>query len=372
MANLEEAFERAHPDIDFVHEMLMGNEYDTVLYARDAAGTLPDAFTVFNIGEAEVMRWAKAGKITSVDNLKVVKQLPEAEKNALTLSNGNIYAVVNSSTAAGIVYNKELYKKAGITSVPRTLDEMTAACEKLKAAGITPFIAGAKDGWTMGNQIWKPGLDAVFPYEWNAKRQANEASFHDYGMGMFDFIDLYIANTQSRPLDADYTTQMALFAEGDGAMICQGLWVYNSIISMNPDMESKMGFMPIPFTNDKTKNNLYTQQELAWLISASSDIDAVDTFFDFMINSPEGREIFSRDFAVINPYGIGFEPNPVTADALSYIEAGEYMFNHHENSFPAEFFMVHSSSMQEYMGGTITKEAILDRMDAKWLEAMSK
>jgi ABC-type glycerol-3-phosphate transport system substrate-binding protein len=40
-------------------------------------------------------------------------------------------------------YNKELFAKAGIDTFPTTWDELFAACDKLKAAGVkTPFTYG--------------------------------------------------------------------------------------------------------------------------------------------------------------------------------------------------------------------------------------
>ena len=43
-------------------------------------------------------------------------------------------------------YNKKLFADAGITDVPQTWDELNAAAEKLKAAGIQPIIQGAAGG----------------------------------------------------------------------------------------------------------------------------------------------------------------------------------------------------------------------------------
>ena len=39
-------------------------------------------------------------------------------------------------------YNKELFTKAGITAFPTTWDELYAACDKLKAIGVTPMTYG--------------------------------------------------------------------------------------------------------------------------------------------------------------------------------------------------------------------------------------
>ena len=51
-----------------------------------------------------------------------------------------------------VIYNKEIFAEHGI-EVPTTWDELIAACETLKAAGVTPFYATFKEPWTIG-QGW--------------------------------------------------------------------------------------------------------------------------------------------------------------------------------------------------------------------------
>jgi multiple sugar transport system substrate-binding protein len=55
----------------------------------------------------------------------------------------------------GVMYNKDLFSKAGVTAPANgrwSWDEFTAACDKLKAAGITPFGIGDKNGY--GGAWW--------------------------------------------------------------------------------------------------------------------------------------------------------------------------------------------------------------------------
>jgi raffinose/stachyose/melibiose transport system substrate-binding protein len=51
-------------------------------------------------------------------------------------------------------YNMDAFRSAGVTSVPKTMDEMYAAFDKLKAAGITPTsqMTGDTNAWT--SMIW--------------------------------------------------------------------------------------------------------------------------------------------------------------------------------------------------------------------------
>ena len=51
----------------------------------------------------------------------------------------SVYAIPYQPYLFALPYSKALFAKAGITAVPKTWTEFLAVCEKLKAAGITPF-----------------------------------------------------------------------------------------------------------------------------------------------------------------------------------------------------------------------------------------
>lgn len=49
---------------------------------------------------------------------------------------GNTYGITIGVTSVGIVYNKNAFEKAGIATLPTTLEEFYEACERLKQVGI--------------------------------------------------------------------------------------------------------------------------------------------------------------------------------------------------------------------------------------------
>ncbi|MEK3910398.1 ABC transporter substrate-binding protein [Paenibacillus sp. FSL H7-0331] len=59
-------------------------------------------------------------------------------------TNGTVPSAPLSTVAVKVFYNKNLFAKAGITSNPKTFGELLAASEKLKSAGVVPFIAPNK------------------------------------------------------------------------------------------------------------------------------------------------------------------------------------------------------------------------------------
>ena len=74
------------------------------------------------------------------------------------------------TSQVGFFYNKDLFAKAGVDAhAIKTWDDLLAAVKKLKAAGITPIIAGGADKWPL-HFYWshlairnggKPAFDAA-------------------------------------------------------------------------------------------------------------------------------------------------------------------------------------------------------------------
>lgn len=100
----------------------------------------PDIFEIDNIEMFE-----KAGKLGVLD--ETISSLVE---NPVIIDN-ETYALPFYSTSYGIVYNKVLFKKYGL-SIPRTYEEFLQVCEFLENKGIAPLAVGGSEhsaaiGW---------------------------------------------------------------------------------------------------------------------------------------------------------------------------------------------------------------------------------
>lgn len=136
---------------------MVASEHMAVLTSRDAAGNLPDIFDTGAYGNEAVRTWVEAGKIQPVDDLAVIKALPEEIRADLTFSDGHIYQVPTYLQPVGVIYNKAMFE-ANNLEVPETYDDFVRVVETLKEAGITPFAIGAKDAWTVGPASGAPEL----------------------------------------------------------------------------------------------------------------------------------------------------------------------------------------------------------------------
>jgi raffinose/stachyose/melibiose transport system substrate-binding protein len=143
---LIDAFEAKNPDIKIEFLTQPPDGYFTSLQAASAIGRGPDI----------AVMWA--GSYMNQFQDYMVDLHKYVADDIVASTNGANYFSKDGDTANALYvapmsiqwyigwYNKKLFADAGITDVPRTWDELTAAAEKLKAAGIQPIIQGAAGG----------------------------------------------------------------------------------------------------------------------------------------------------------------------------------------------------------------------------------
>ncbi len=112
-----------------------------------AAGNAPDIQYLWNgIYHMESV-WF--GYLKPLDDLVDADVLTASTPTQLSHFGGNIYRVGWYPLPMLWIYNKQLFEQAGLdpNAPPTTWDELLAACEKLKTAGIEPLGGGIQDGY---------------------------------------------------------------------------------------------------------------------------------------------------------------------------------------------------------------------------------
>lgn len=101
--------------------------------------------------------------VTTVINKKMIKTWLNTDENTYK---GKLWAVPVYLLGTPFVWNKTLFKKAGLnpTDGPKTWTQFLSDCAKLKAAGVTPIASGEKTGalgaWLLG-LVADQGLNSV-------------------------------------------------------------------------------------------------------------------------------------------------------------------------------------------------------------------
>src|SRR6185437_7784616 len=105
---------------------------------RLGSNTGPDVFIITAENKLQLMNGGFAKDLSSQP---WISSLAPAAR-AIYTKDGKVYGAAVSSWGGGILVNRALLAKAGTTSAPQTWSGFLALCQKLKAAGITPFYEG--------------------------------------------------------------------------------------------------------------------------------------------------------------------------------------------------------------------------------------
>ncbi|WP_213989452.1 extracellular solute-binding protein [Sodalis sp. dw_96] len=159
--------------------------------------------------------------------------------------NGKQYAVPTDYYSWGVFYRKDLFAKAGIKAEPTTWVEFLDACQKLKAAGITPILVGGRDSWTLAG--WFDYLDfRLNGYDFHMKVMKGEIPYTDPRIKRVytewkKLIDnhYFIDNALSYSLDST----LPLFNQGQVAMTLMGTFFSAGI---PPEIKQNTGYFRFP------------------------------------------------------------------------------------------------------------------------------
>ncbi|MGN8027397.1 extracellular solute-binding protein [Microbacterium sp. 22242] len=182
-----------------------------------------------------------------------------------------------SVMAASVIYNKAIFAKYGI-QIPKTWDELIAACDKLKAAGVTPFYGTFKDNWTIGQGWYDYAVGGEVPVvDFFKKMNAegtdvgpnSQTSFSkDFAKPVDQMTELIKKYTQPNAGSQAYVDGNLAFAKGQGAMYLQGPWAFGEIAKTSPDLQ--LGSFPLPMTNNPDDLKVRVNMDLAAMIPTGS------------------------------------------------------------------------------------------------------
>ncbi|MER9486322.1 extracellular solute-binding protein [Mesorhizobium sp. M0563] len=294
MRRIFDAFEAKTPGIKVNIQFTPDADYQNRLSTALRGGRGPDIAQLKAYGELQP--FIEGGYLDPLDDsVPELKNMPDsALGGARGVADGKIYGVPYSVPMMGVFYNQDIFAAQGI-EIPKTYKDFVAACEKLKAAGITPIAAGGANGsaWALeigvgvvGPTIYGPGF-----YD---EMMSGKATFEDprYVAALKRYADLkpYFSDGFA---GVDYTTSTQQFIGGKAAMFFGGSFENGSFKAQNP----KLKFSIFPFPADDPATKLYTSafsDGSYGLVSESTNKEAAIKVLNFMA-SAEFAQLFADE-----------------------------------------------------------------------------
>lgn len=244
-----DAFKTKYPNVNVKVQIQEWTGIQEKMTAALATDTPPD---VMEIGNTYVTAHADAGALADLTPNAAdlgADSWVGTLKDAGTYDGKN-YATAMYAGARAVLYNKAMFKKAGVEP-PKTLEELTAAADKLVAA----FPAKDFSAFYLPSQDWYVAM----PFVWDNGGEIAVKNGDKWESGLDDApavegLKTYfeLAKKYSKaPKDADETKNNNVFAAEKAAMIFTQGWQIGGIVELNAKLKDGIGAFPMPGKNGK-------------------------------------------------------------------------------------------------------------------------
>lgn len=276
-------FQAANPTIKVDVQVINWNDIDKQVATMVQNGQAPDILQT-----GDYSGFVKDGLLYKVDEVLSPNVSGDLLQKFADFGkvDGTAYGIPFVSSARALFYNKDLFSKAGIAEPPKTWDELKAAAEKLKAAGVTqPF------GLPLGQEeaqaesfLWMLGNGGAYKDasgKWAINSPQNVETF-TYLKGLVD-----AGLTTPNPGTKDRKTVWEDFGAGKVGMVNGGPM---SIPIFDAAGLKNYGIVPIP---GKTGPLDTTLGVMDWIMAFNQNGHAAEIkkFFDFFYTGSAAEKI---------------------------------------------------------------------------------
>ncbi len=238
---------------------------------------------------------------------------------------GKQYGLATFGNANGIVYNKRVWKQAGVTSDPKTPAEFISDLKLIKTkTDAIPYYTNYKDGWPLsswqGQQGFSGNANVV------ADRDANDTPWvpgtEQYITDALLFEVVKNGLSEPDPLTTSWEGSKGMLATGKVASAVLGSWAivqFQDAAKTAGADPSDIGFMPFPQqTNGKFNSSVGGDVNIGINVNSKNKTAArawVDWFLD--------KSTFAADSGALPPQVNGKNPSTLqdfTDNNVQYVE----------------------------------------------------
>ena len=240
--NLAKSFEEANPGTKVEIQAIQNEDFAGKLQtAMQDPASGPDVF--MSLGGAKTKEMIDAGQVMDLTD-KISDTVKTDMKTTLSAAtfDGKVYGVPVSVEPGGMWYSKDLFKKAGVSDVPATYEELLADAKKLKDSGTDAIALGAKDAWPAAHWYYWLVLRECSPEVYDKSVQDHDfsnACWVNAGKKLQELKDLKVFNDGFLTTTAQQgaNSSAGLLANHKAAMELMGAWEPGVLKDLTPDQE---------------------------------------------------------------------------------------------------------------------------------------
>ncbi len=353
-------FQAANPDIEVEFNTFDHESYKTVV-RNWLTSEAPDVIYWF-AGE-RMKTFVDRGLLEDVSDIWAENGLADAMSSSLSALtiDGNQYGVPFSYYQWGVYYRTDIFEANGVT-VPQTFDELVAACETIRAAGIAPVTIGTKFLWTAAGwfdylNLRTNGLDFHL-----ALAAGDVAYTDDRVKATFDHWERLINAGCFIDDHAAYSWQEAqpFLYQGEASMYLIG----NFITPQFPeDVEDKMGFFQFPVIDSSVPMYEDAPIDTLHIPSRAANKEDARRFLAF-VSQPDVQRDLNVAINQLPPHsGAGVGDNRFLQAGYDMLNEAAGIAQFYDRDTNPEMARAGMEGFQEFMINPDRRDRILERLD---------
>jgi arabinogalactan oligomer/maltooligosaccharide transport system substrate-binding protein len=300
-------FNETYPNVHINYQSVPFSEAQNKFKTAAEAGSgAPD---ILRAEVAWVSDFAASGYLYALDGTPLLDNNFLETPLSSDMYDGKTYGVPQVTDTLGLMYNKKLFDKAGITAAPTTWDEVAADAALLKDKANVDGLYINNGGYFILPFIYGEGGDLV-----DTDAKAIEVNSDANVTGLTTAQDLVKSGAAVKPDASDsYGTMMTLFKAGKVAMIINGPWEVANI-SSDPAFGGfeNLGIAPVPAGSAGAGAPVGGHNYVIYSGMDQAKADAAIAFVKFM-SSPESEAFIADKLGLL----------PGNADAYDLVADNE-------------------------------------------------
>ena len=214
--------------VKIVYQPTVSTQYNATLRQQLDGGIGPDLFYSRTYsGGAELCE--NGFNVICNDIPGVKENFTATALEGFTDKDGHIFAVPFAAVSHFVYYNKTIFADNGI-EVPATFEEFLAACEKLKAAGITPLANGIAGNWDILECVLCSMVPNYITAEERVAYETGEKKLNDeVWLRIFEDFAKLVPYLPESYASIDEEQADMMFTLGQAAMVIDGSWSYSAV-----------------------------------------------------------------------------------------------------------------------------------------------
>ncbi len=356
---LEEKFNSTHDNIHLTIES--PNDAMTILKTRFVREDYPDIIGIG--GDINYSYFIDSDILADVSDYPGLTEINPGYVDILEglefVPTEGTYGVPYVANAAGILYNREMFKEHG-WEIPTTWDELMQLCDTIQSEGVLPFYFGFKDTWTC-LAPWNALAVDLSPSDVCQQVNAGNATFtNEYRETAEKMLQL-LQYGEDGPFAYGYNDACTAFANGESAMYAIGSYAVPQIKSVNPDMDIDSFVMPGSESPDG--NTLNSGVDLQFCVTAECENkEAAYEVIDFLLADENVQAYLDDQNAVPCKTGnFNLAPN---LDGMKEFIASGNMTDYQDHYYPSE--MAVDAQIQTFLIQQDV-DAFLAKFDTDWV-----